>query len=293
MAGHPGQRQHGRDSLPALAGPQARDTQRNPDVLRRGQHRHQPEGLEDERHLFAPQRQPLPLGHPVHLAAVHPHPPRRRVVQAADDVQQRGLAGAGSPAQGNELTAVYRERDPAQGMNGRMSAAEGPANTVRRHHGLRRPVDVIRAARRMCLAGVHSDPSRGGYTRLASNLSGGPCPCTANRQQRREHFGCIATNVAYPYISRVCHRGTRVGRIEQVTAREADAPRLKAAQRTCRRAAAPSPFHGCLTVLRLAPPDHIRICFRSRRESDSVPFAGRPPTTRARARYGRFCDRRE
>jgi len=137
VAGHPGQLEHGRDPLPALAGPQARDAQRNPDVLRRGQHRHEPEGLEDEGDPVSPHRQPLPLGHPVHLAAVHPHPALRRVVQAADDVQQGGLAGAGPAAQGNELPVVYRERHPAQRVNGRVPAAEGPADALRRHHDLR------------------------------------------------------------------------------------------------------------------------------------------------------------
>jgi hypothetical protein len=94
VAGHPGQRQHGRHPLPALAGPQALDTQRNPDVLRRRQHRHEPEGLEDEGNPVAPQREPISFGHLGYLAAVDPHPARRRGVQAADDVQQRGLAGA-------------------------------------------------------------------------------------------------------------------------------------------------------------------------------------------------------
>jgi len=87
------------------------------------------------------------LGHPAHRAAIHPHLARRRAVQAADDVQQRGLAGARSPAQGSELAPAYRERHPPQGVHGRMPAAEGPGNTIRRHHDLRRLASIRCAVR--------------------------------------------------------------------------------------------------------------------------------------------------
>ena len=147
MAGQAGQRQHGRHPLPALAGPHARDAQRNPHVLGGGQHGNEPEGLENEGDRVPPQRQPVPLGHPAHLAAIHPHLARRRAVQAADDVQQRGLAGAGSPAQGSELAPAYRERHPPQRVHGRVPAAEGPGNILRCHHDLGRLATISCAVR--------------------------------------------------------------------------------------------------------------------------------------------------
>ncbi len=49
-----------------------------------------------------------------HLLAVEPILARTRVVQAAEDVHQRGLAGAGCAHQGHHLAAGNRKRDAAQ-----------------------------------------------------------------------------------------------------------------------------------------------------------------------------------
>ena len=99
VLGEPDDRQHRRDPLLAAGRRRAGDPQRDPDVLRRRQHRDQPERLEDERDRVPAQFHPLPLGHPGDLPAGHRHGAPGRGVQAADDVQQRGLARAGPAAQ--------------------------------------------------------------------------------------------------------------------------------------------------------------------------------------------------
>ena len=105
----------------------AGDAQRHADVLRRRQHRDQPERLEDVAHgrpgaAASGSRRP---------SRSRPRPATRTVpavgrVQAADDVEQRGLARPGPAAQRDQLAlGAIAKLTAAQGVHGGRAAAEG------------------------------------------------------------------------------------------------------------------------------------------------------------------------
>ena len=112
----------------------AGDAQRDADVLGRGQHRDEAERLEDERDGAAAQQHPLALAHRGDVAPGDVHAAAGRAVQAADDVEQRGLARAGPPAQRDQLARADRERDAAQRVHGRAAAAEGAGHVAGGDH---------------------------------------------------------------------------------------------------------------------------------------------------------------
>jgi hypothetical protein len=60
-------------------------------------------------------------------------------------------------------------------MNGSVPAAEGSADTVRRHHYLWRLAGVIYAVRRVCPAGVHFRSLYGGDYSYGGGYSPGLC----------------------------------------------------------------------------------------------------------------------
>ena len=64
--------------------------------------------------LLRPHQRPLVRREAAHLLAVEPILARSRMVEAAEDVHQRGLAGARGAHQRHHLAAVDRERDAAQ-----------------------------------------------------------------------------------------------------------------------------------------------------------------------------------
>ena len=82
--------------------------------------------LEDEADLLQPQPaqiapQPAAV---VDQLAVQAHASARRIEDAADDVEQRGLARAGRAAQGDHLAGAHVERDVAQGIDAGLPLAE-------------------------------------------------------------------------------------------------------------------------------------------------------------------------
>jgi hypothetical protein len=126
--------QHQLDPLVANARRRAGDTQRNLDVLGGGEHRDQAERLEDERHGVAPQAHPRAFGHGGDVLPADPHAAAVRRVQPADDVEQRGLAGAGPPAQRHQLPLADAERDAAQRLRGGRALPVGTGHVLDGHH---------------------------------------------------------------------------------------------------------------------------------------------------------------
>ena len=136
-------------------------------VLRRGQHRQQPERLEDERDPLA--QHP---GHPVRahrrdLLAVHLHPAAGRPFQAADDAQQRGLPRTRPPAQRDKLAPGDRERHPAQRVHFGRAAAVAAGHLLDPH-------DLCLLNGFRCGAG-HASPCPSSGAGLPPSRSWRPC----------------------------------------------------------------------------------------------------------------------
>jgi len=72
------------------------------------------EGLEDEADAVAAQRRKHPLGGAVDPHARYLDDPVVDAVEAADDVQQRRLPGAGTAGHGDQLAGLHVEIEPVQ-----------------------------------------------------------------------------------------------------------------------------------------------------------------------------------
>ncbi len=103
--GEPDAREH---LVRALAGVgSAAQFERQHDVFESRQRRHQVEGLEHEAHLFRPQPRATVL---VECRQVRPRQPylaRADRIEAGEQCQQRGLAGAGRPGDRHALSRAY------------------------------------------------------------------------------------------------------------------------------------------------------------------------------------------
>ena len=75
------------------------------------------EELEDEADLLAPHARQFVVGQAGHVAAVEVVAAAVGAVEQADDVEQRGLAGAGRPHDGEVFAGRDVEADAAQGMH--------------------------------------------------------------------------------------------------------------------------------------------------------------------------------
>src|SRR5215470_16202127 len=220
VLGEPDDRQHRRDALLANPGRRAGDPQRDPDVLGGGQHRDEPKGLEDERDRVAPQRHALLFGHPGHVLADHLQAAAGRCVEAADDVQQRGLAGAGPAAHGDELPAPDRERHLTKRVHGRVPAAEGTRYLLDRHHDVRGLVRGTRAGHGCGLTIAHGRPplplSPGcpgaGWVELPFGSPGGvapsaPAPAVRSGQTPMWSGSCCSRTRSFMPSASVISRG--------------------------------------------------------------------------------------
>jgi hypothetical protein len=134
VIGQPDEGQHQRHPFLAHACRHAGDAQRDPDVLRRRQHRQQAEGLEDIGHRLPPQPDAVLLAHRADIAPRHQDRTAVRGVEPADHVQQGGLAGAGPAAQRHELPLAHAERDAAQGGGRGGTAAVGAGHVPHVDH---------------------------------------------------------------------------------------------------------------------------------------------------------------
>jgi hypothetical protein len=93
------------------------EAERDLDVLARGQEWDEPERLEDERHDAPADPDQLALVHRRDLVSVDDDAARGRLVEAAEQVEERCLAAPRSAADGDELAAPDGKVDPAQGVD--------------------------------------------------------------------------------------------------------------------------------------------------------------------------------
>src|SRR5690606_24825823 len=112
------QLQQDTDALLALGHADTREAQGDLDVLSRGQDRDQAEGLEDEADLFPAQLNEIRLVHDRDVVAIDAYRAARRLVQPADQVEERGLAAAGAAAHGDPLAALEGQIDAFEGVDG-------------------------------------------------------------------------------------------------------------------------------------------------------------------------------
>ncbi len=124
------------DVLAPLRLAQFRQQQRQFDVAFGGEHRHQVVELEHEADIArAPFRQ-LPGRELVDAAAADQDLARGGLVEAADQVQQRGLAGARGPHQRHEVALGDVEREPLQHRHLLLAALVDLAHVAHLHHCL-------------------------------------------------------------------------------------------------------------------------------------------------------------
>ena len=91
--------------------------QRQLDVVQRRGPQQQIEALEDESNLLVPDRRERVLRHARHVLAVEKIVPRRRLVEAADDVHERGLAGTRRSGDREEFALRHFDVDAAQRLH--------------------------------------------------------------------------------------------------------------------------------------------------------------------------------
>ena len=104
----------GQFTRPATGRPGHGVVQRHEHVVKRRRPRQQVEALEDEAQLGGPHQRPFVGRKAAHFLAVEPEAARAWPVEAAQDVHERGLAGARGTHQGDHFAAVDRERDALQ-----------------------------------------------------------------------------------------------------------------------------------------------------------------------------------
>src|SRR5690606_21725718 len=103
--------ERGLGPLPALGGGEREVEQRELDVLVDRQLVDQVEALEDEAERAPPEVGPAALVVARDVGAVEDEPPAAGLVEQAEDVEQRGLAAAARPHDGDELAGPGLERD--------------------------------------------------------------------------------------------------------------------------------------------------------------------------------------
>ncbi|GAA3157065.1 hypothetical protein GCM10017687_88850 [Streptomyces echinatus] len=131
---HEGEQQF--DPFLALARVGAAQPQRHADVLRGTEDGDEPEGLEDEADPVPAQPQQLALAQLAEAEPVDLDPAPVGGVEAADDVQQCGLTGAGTSLEGDEFAAGHLEGHPAQRVDGRGPPPVRPVDVLHPHHGV-------------------------------------------------------------------------------------------------------------------------------------------------------------
>ncbi|MNT16934.1 hypothetical protein D3C72_1520610 [compost metagenome] len=120
MAAAVGQADQGQRDLGialALRRAEVGQQQRQFHVLLRGQHRHQVVELEHEADVMAAPRRQLAAAHLVDALAFDADLAARGVVQAADQVEQGGLAGTGRAHQRDEVAAGDIQVDAVQHLH--------------------------------------------------------------------------------------------------------------------------------------------------------------------------------
>jgi hypothetical protein len=92
-------------------------------VLHCVQMRHQMELLENEPDSLTAEARQFPLPKLRCIGTVDAYRAARRLIQTAEQVQQRGFAGTGRPHDRDPFAALRRERDTIHRMHGRQAFA--------------------------------------------------------------------------------------------------------------------------------------------------------------------------
>jgi hypothetical protein len=108
--------------------------QRQFHVVERGGARQQVEPLEHEADLLVADRREVVFRHPGHVLAIEKVVPAGRTVETAEDVHQRGLAGARRTGDGHELTVFDVEVRTAQCADGDLADDIGLDEVPDRDH---------------------------------------------------------------------------------------------------------------------------------------------------------------
>lgn len=123
-------------ALAALVGVHARVEKRQLDVLPDRRARQEVEGLEDEAELLIADARQCLRGHRGHVFAVEPVAALRRRVEAAEDVHQGGLAGAGRADDRDELAAIDPHVHAAQRLHRVLAGVVHLAHALQLDEGL-------------------------------------------------------------------------------------------------------------------------------------------------------------
>ena len=123
--GEPHERQRFGGALAGLGGSGARDQHWHLDVLHRGEHGEQVEGLEDVAHAGGAVARLLVVGHGGQLGAADAHAARVDLVEAGEAVEQRGLAAAARPHDGDHLAALHGQVDASERFDGQPTGIVG------------------------------------------------------------------------------------------------------------------------------------------------------------------------
>jgi hypothetical protein len=115
---------------PAVVGVAAGDRHRQDDVLPRVEDRKQVEGLEDEADAIATQLRQRVVVERRQLDAIQHHRPRRRPVEAREEVHEGGLAGARGPHDGREPAGGEVDGDAVQRRDGGAALAIDTAEVL-------------------------------------------------------------------------------------------------------------------------------------------------------------------
>ena len=104
----------GREPALHLLGRHVRQHEGQEDVVPHGEGIQQVEVLEDEPQVLATKRRQVPLTGAREVLTLQEHLPRGGLVEGGQDVEQRGLARAALPHDGNELAPPHREGHVAE-----------------------------------------------------------------------------------------------------------------------------------------------------------------------------------
>ena len=217
--------------------------------------------------------------------------PRGRVVEARQQVEQRRLAGAGRPADGDDLARLDVEVDPAQHLG---SAAVGEADVLEARRAAGRPAGAVGSVG----SGSGRIPSSHAKLRPAEatarwprlmiqpSASSGQTSCSsrrdeehelADRQRARDHVAAAEEQ----------HRGDAERRQEE---QAGEVVRLDASPAASSRAAPPRPGRG--SACARPPRGRTPAPSRCRRPPRRSPRSGGPSSPGRAGRSGRAGARR-
>ena len=167
----------------------AGDGERQADVLGDIEQRDQVERLEDEPRPVAAQARGRLVGQLADGLALEDHRPFGRLVQAAEQLEQRRLAGARRPHQRQELALGDLERDAPQRLDRRLAQRVGLDEVARLEDGRHGGQCSRRVSRRRRSSSRHRRSSRAGPAAQRASTTRRPWRPQVSRVGRRRRGG--------------------------------------------------------------------------------------------------------